>query len=113
VSRTEDVGQAIMPVTLLIVAGFMIAVYGLQDPNAPFVVAMSFVPFFTPLIMFLRLGMSNPAVWEVWLSIALTFAAVYLLGWLTAKIYRVGVLMYGKRPTPKELWRAMKEMNVW
>ncbi|MDF2669173.1 MAG: transporter permease, partial [Paenibacillus sp.] len=61
VSRTEEVGQAIMPLTFLIVAGFMIAMYGLQNPTAPFVVAMSFVPFFSPLIMFLRVGMSDPA----------------------------------------------------
>lgn len=112
VSRTEEVGQAIMPVTFLIIAGFMIAMFGLQNPNAPFVVAMSFVPFFSPLIMFLRIGMSDPALWEIWLSIAITTATMFALGWLAAKIYRVGVLMYGKRPTFAELRKAMKAFKV-
>lgn len=112
VSRTEEVGQAIMPLTMLIVAGFMIAMYGLQNPAAPLVVAMSFVPFFSPLIMFLRVGMSDPAVWEVWLSIGITALSVYALSWLSAKIYRVGVLMYGKRPSIRELSKAMKAFKV-
>lgn len=112
VSRTEEVGQAIMPVTFLIIAGFMIAMFGLQNPSAPFVVAMSFVPFFSPLIMFLRIGMSDPALWEIGLSILITTATMLALGWLAAKIYRVGVLMYGKRPTFKELRKAMKAFKV-
>ncbi|MBD2864119.1 ABC transporter permease [Paenibacillus oceani] len=112
VSRTEEVGQAIMPVMFLIIAAFMIAMFGLQSPNAPFVVAMSFVPFFSPLIMFLRIGMSDPAWWEIWLSIGVTAATMFLLGWLAAKIYRVGVLMYGKRPSFKELRKAMKAFKV-
>jgi ABC-2 type transport system permease protein len=112
VSRTEEVGQAIMPVMFLIIAAFMIAMFGLQSPNAPFVVAMSFVPFFSPLIMFLRIGMSDPAWWEVWLSIGVTAATMFLLGWLAAKMYRVGVLMYGKRPSFKELRKAMKAFKV-
>lgn len=112
VSRTEEVGQAIMPVMFLIIAGFMIAMFGLQNPNAPFVVAMSFVPFFSPLIMFLRVGMSDPALWEIWLSIAITAATMFALGWLAAKIYRVGVLLYGKRPSFKELRKAMRAFKV-
>lgn len=112
VSRTEEVGQAIMPVMFLIIAAFMIAMFGLQSPNAPFVVAMSYVPFFSPLIMFLRIGMSDPAWWEIWLSIGVTAATMFLLGWLAAKIYRVGVLMYGKRPSFKELRKAMKAFKV-
>jgi ABC-2 type transport system permease protein len=112
VSRTEEVGQAIMPVMFLIIAGFMIAMFGLQNPNAPFIVAMSFVPFFSPLIMFLRIGMSDPALWEIWLSIAVTAATMLALGWLAAKIYRVGVLLYGKRPSFKELRKAMRAFKV-
>lgn len=112
VSRTEDVGQAIMPAMLLIIVAFMIAMFGLQNPSAPFVVAMSYVPFFSPLLMFLRIGMSDPALWEVWLSIGITVAAIVALGWLAAKIYRVGVLMYGKRPSLKELRKAMRAFKV-
>jgi ABC-2 type transport system permease protein len=112
VSRTEEVGQAIMPVTFLIMAAFFVAMYGLNDPNAGFVVAMSYVPFFSPLIMFLRIGMSDPAVWEIWLSIAILFASIVGMAWLAAKIYRTGVLMYGKRPSLKELRKAMRAYKV-
>lgn len=110
VSRIEDVGQAIMPMMFLIMAGFFIAIFGLQSPDAPFIVAMSYVPFFAPLIMFLRIGLSNPAWWEIALSIGILIASIALLGWLAAKIYRTGVLLYGKRPSIKELRKAMKSM---
>jgi ABC-2 type transport system permease protein len=112
VSRTEEVGQAIMPVTFLIVGAFMIAMFGLSNPTSGFVVAMSFVPFFTPLIMFLRIGMSDPAVWEIWLSIAILFVSIVGMAWLAAKIYRTGVLMYGKRPSFRELRKAMRAFKV-
>lgn len=108
VSRTEDVGQAIMPVTLVIVAAFMIAIFGLNQPNAGFVVTMSFVPFFSPLIMFLRIGMSTPPFWQIAISIAIQLLSIGAMAWLAAKIYRTGVLMYGKRPTLKELRKAMR-----
>lgn len=112
VSRTEDVGQAIMPVTMLIVAAFMIAIFGLNNPNAGFVVTMSFVPFFSPLIMFLRIGMSSPAVWEVWLSIVIQLISIGAMAWIAAKIYRTGVLMYGQRPSLRELRKAMRAYKV-
>ena len=112
VSRTEEVGQAIMPVMFLIIGGFMIAIFGLQNPTAPWIVAMSYVPFFSPLIMFLRIGMSDPAWWEIGISIAVTMATMIALSWLAAKIYRVGVLMYGKRPSLRELRKAMKAFKV-
>jgi ABC-2 type transport system permease protein len=108
VSRTEDVGQAIMPVTLVIVAAFMIAIFGLNQPNAEFVVTMSFVPFFSPLIMFLRIGMSSPPFWQIAISIAIQLLSIGAMAWLAAKIYRTGVLMYGKRPSLKELRKAMR-----
>lgn len=112
VSRTEEVGQAIMPVTLLIVAAFMIAMFGLTNPNTAFVVTMSYVPFFSPLIMFLRIGMSSPPVWEIWLSIIIQLASIGAMAWIAAKIYRTGVLMYGKRPSWRELRKAMRAYKV-
>lgn len=112
VSRTEDLGQAIMPISFLSMAGFYIAIFGLTSPNAPFIAAMSFVPFFTPFIMFLRIGLSDPALWQVWLSIGALVLTILLMGWLSAKIYRTGVLMYGKRPSFKELRKAMKAYKV-
>ena len=112
VSRTEDLGQAVMPVTFLLLGGFYIALYGIQAPTSPLIVGMSFFPFYTPLLMFLRLGLSQPPVWQVMLSMAILLGSVYLMTWLAAKIYRTGVLMYGKRPSWRELRKAMKAMKI-
>jgi len=112
VSRTEDLGQAVMPITFLSLAGFYVALFGLNSPDSTFVVVSSFIPFFTPFVMFLRLGMADPALWEVWLSVSLLVASILVMGWLSAKIYRTGVLMYGKRPSIKELRKAMKAYKV-
>ena len=112
VSRTEDLGQAVMPITILTLAAFYIGIFGLNNPTSPFIIAMSYVPFFTPLIMFLRIGMADPAWWEIALSIVLLGVSIFVFGWLAAKIYRTGVLMYGKRPSFKELRKAMKAFKV-
>jgi ABC-2 type transport system permease protein len=108
VSRTEDLGQAILPITMLTMAGYFIAIFGISDPNSTLVQVTSFIPFFSPFIMFLRLGTTDPAVWEVVLSFAILIVTIIGIGWLAAKIYRVGVLMYGKRPSFKELFKAMR-----
>lgn len=112
VSRTEELGQAVTPVTMLTMIGYFIAIYGMMAPNSSIVTVTSFIPFFSPFIMFLRLGTANPAPWEVWLSIGLLLLSILVFGWLSAKIYRTGVLMYGKRPTLKELRKAMKAYKI-
>lgn len=108
VSRTEDLGQALMPITVLILAGFYIGLFGLNAPNAGWISAVSYFPFFTPLLMFMRIGMTEPPFWQIGLSILIMLASILLMGWLAAKIYRTGVLMYGKRPRWNELWKAMR-----
>lgn len=112
VSRTEELGQAVMPLTLFSLAGFYLAIFGLTTPNATYVVVSSFIPFFSPFLMFMRIGLTDPAWWEVALSLVILCGTIFGLGWLSAKIYRTGVLMYGKRPTLKELSKAMKAYKV-
>jgi ABC-2 type transport system permease protein len=108
ISRTEDLAQSVLPVTFLMLGSFYIGIFGLNNPTASFVTAMSFVPFFTPLIMFLRIGMTDPAGWEIGVSIAGLLLTIVLVGWVSAKMYRVGVLMYGKKPSFKEVFKAMR-----
>jgi ABC-2 type transport system permease protein len=112
VSRTEDLAQAVMPITLITVVAFYVAMFGLTHPNHILIVICSFVPFFAPFLMFLRIGLGDPAWWEVVLSIGILLASVLLIGWISAKIYRAGVLMYGKKPSMKELFKAMKAYKV-
>lgn len=108
VSRTEEIGQATMPVMLLLLAGFYIGIFSMNDPSSLLIRICSYVPFFSPSIMFLRIGMTGVPFWEIALSLAVLLGTAILLGWLAAKIYRTGVLMYGKRPSWKEVRKAMK-----
>ncbi|SEO52078.1 ABC transporter permease [Paenibacillus sp. OV219] len=109
VSRTEDLGQAVLPITMLSLAGFYICILGgINNPGSTLVKVSSFIPFFSPYAMVCRLGLSDPPLWQVWLSIGILLATILGAGWLSAKIYRAGVLMYGKKPTLREIGKAMR-----
>jgi ABC-2 type transport system permease protein len=107
VSRIEDVQQMITPMTMLVVAGFMIAMFGLGNPEASFIRITSFIPFFTPMIMFLRVGMLTIPVWEIVLGIVLLVGTIVVLGIFGARVYRGGVLMYGKSNSFKDIKKAL------
>jgi ABC-2 type transport system permease protein len=108
VSRIEDVQQMITPMTMLVVAGFMMAMFGLGQPDAPFIKYTSFIPFFSPMLMFLRVGMLNIPFWEIALSIAILVATIVFLAVFGAKVYRGGVLMYGKSNSFKDIKKALQ-----
>lgn len=108
VSRIEDVQQMITPMTMLVVAGFMIAMFGLGKPDAPFITVTSFIPFFTPMIMFLRVGMLTIPVWEAIAGIAILVATIVFLAIFGARVYRGGVLMYGQSNSFKDIKKALQ-----
>ena len=108
VSRTEDVQQMIMPMTLLIVAAFIIAATGLGNPEIGYLKYASYFPFFTPLVMFLRVGLLDLPMWEPLLSIAIMLATIFILGWFGARVYRGGVLMYGPSRSLKDIKKAIQ-----
>lgn len=108
VSRIEDVQQMITPMTMLVVAGFMMAMFGLGQPEAPFVKYTSFIPFFSPMLMFLRVGMLNIPFWEIALSIGILVATIVFLAVFGARVYRGGVLMYGKSNSFKDIKKALQ-----
>jgi ABC-2 type transport system permease protein len=80
----------------------------LINPDSSFSRSLALVPPFTPLLMYVRVTLGHPAPWEVALSLALTSASIYAIIWVTSRIYRVGVLMYGKRPNLPEILRWLK-----
>lgn len=80
----------------------------LLTPDATLSRWLALIPPFTPLLMYLRVSLGHPAVWEIALSIALTSASIYGIIWVTSRIYRIGVLMYGKRPSIPEILRWLK-----
>ncbi|MCL6587936.1 MAG: ABC transporter permease [Anoxybacillus sp.] len=108
VSRLEDVQLVVTPVTLLVLASFFIAMFGLDSPQSPVITVTSFIPFFAPLIMFLRIGMLNIADWEVAVSITLLIGTIIFVAFIGAKIYRGGVLMYGKGASWKDMKKAIE-----
>jgi ABC-2 type transport system permease protein len=109
VSRIEDVQQMITPMTMLVVAGFMIAMFGLGKPDSPIITVTSYFPFFTPMIMFLRVGMLNIPTWEALLGILVLILTIMILAVFGARVYRGGVLMYGKSSSIKDIKKALQQ----
>ncbi|WP_138495035.1 ABC transporter permease [Paenibacillus pinistramenti] len=112
VSRTEELGQAIMPITLMLMVSFYIGIFSIATPDAMLIKIASYIPFTAPISMLVRIGVSEVAPWEIAVSLAILLAATLLFGWLSAKIYRTGVLLYGKRPSLKELGKAMRAYKM-
>lgn len=112
-SRSEDLNTLISPVMLLVVAAFMIVVFSITSGTVDGVlmVVCSYIPFTAPMAMFTRIAMSDVAVWEIILSVAVQLVSVYLFGKLAAAIYRIGVLMYGNPPKPAEIVKMLKEQH--
>jgi ABC-2 type transport system permease protein len=80
----------------------------LTTPDSTAARVLALIPPFTPLLMYLRVCLGHPAPWEVVLSIVLTLASIYGIIWVTSRIYRIGVLMYGKRPNIPEILRWLR-----
>lgn len=108
VSKIEDVQQMITPMTMVVVAAFLIAMFGLTDPEASFVTITSYIPFFTPMIMFMRVGMLTLPVWEPLLGIAILVVSIIVLAIFGAKVYKGGVLLYGKSSSFKDIKKALQ-----
>ncbi|ADU30519.1 ABC transporter permease [Evansella cellulosilytica] len=96
VSRAEEVNQALQPLIFVAMIAFFIAIFGLNTPDTTFIQVLSYVPFFTPQLLFLRIGMGTIPVWEIALIISILAISAILLNILAARIYKGGVLMYGK-----------------
>ena len=108
VSKSEEVNGITTPITVVMVGVYLFSIWALGSPDAVAVKWLSFVPFLTPMLMFIRVSLSSPAWWEPLVAIALLIGAIALFAWIAAKIYRVGVLLYGKRPSFREIGRLLR-----
>lgn len=108
VSSEEDAQQAQMPVTMLIVVPMMIFGLVMSNPNSTSSIVLSMVPFFAPTLMMLRIAVINPPLWQIILSMLIMLVTTFVIMRVAAKIYRVGILMYGKRPSLAELGRWLR-----
>ena len=108
INRTEDIGSLGGPLFVPIVAALLIAVTALQVPDAPLIVITSFIPLIAPFVMFARIVVSSVPLWQIALSLAINIAAIYAIAVIGGKIYRMGMLLYGRPPKPLQLWRALR-----
>lgn len=104
----KEAQQFIMPVMLLMMVPWFLMMPIIMNPDAPFAVGFSLSPVFGPITMFVRATATDPPMWHFLLSIAVSLATCVGLFWITAKVFRVGILSYGKRPTIPELMRWIR-----
>jgi len=108
VSSDEEAQQVQMPMTLVVVLSFLFFPFIMRNPNSTTSVVLSLVPFFSPILMTMRIALQMPPFWQIALSLALMLVTTIGIVYLSAKIYRVGILMYGKRPSVVELLRWLR-----
>lgn len=108
VNTDQEAQQFAAPITYLLVIPFIIGIIVTQSPNTPLVTAASLFPLFTPTLMFMRICVALPAFSQVLISIGLSILFTMFLAWLGARIFRVGILMYGKKPSIKEIMKWIK-----
>jgi ABC-2 type transport system permease protein len=108
VSTEHEIQQFSFVIALPMVVGLVLMSYILNNPNAPGVVALSLFPPCAPIVMYLRMAAETPPLWQLSLSVTLMIAATWGMLWIAARIYRVGILMYGKRATLPELLRWLR-----
>ncbi|GAC1446821.1 MAG: ABC transporter permease [Pyrinomonadaceae bacterium] len=109
VTTTQEAGQISFPVIMLLMTGFYLMFVILRNPNSSLAFWVSLVPFFSPITMIARIVTEQPPFWQIALSLVIGTATVLVIMWFAARIYRTGMLMYGKRATLPEVWRWIKQ----
>ncbi len=107
VNEQEDSSQFMMPVVLIMVFGLYAALGSADNTNGPLAFWASMFPLTSPIVMMVRIPFSVP-LWQVALSLGILYATALLFVWFSARIYRVGILMYGKKPSLKEMIKWMR-----
>ena len=108
VENEADTQQLQLPVTIPLMIAFFIAFYAFKAPDSPIVFWGSMIPFTSPIVMLARIPFGVPT-WELALSIGLLVVTFIACGWASAKIYKIGVLMFGKKTSFKDLWNWLKQ----
>lgn len=104
-NNLQEAQQAASLAMVFVIIPVMVMYPVINDPNSRMATILSLIPMFTPLLMPLRIAIEMPPVWQVALAYALTIGFVIGMIWVCARIYRVGILMYGKKPTFAEIWK--------
>lgn len=107
VDNIQDASQLTSFAVIPIVIGILVGMPAGEDPNSALAFWSSIIPFTSPMVMLMRIPFGIPA-WETWLSIGLLYISFVVMVWIAAKIYRIGIFMYGKKPTIRDLIRWAK-----
>ena len=105
----EEAQQAQFPVIMLLIVPILMVTTVIEDPMSPMATGLSLVPLFSPILMWGRVAGGGVPAWQIVLSFVLMAMAIVAIAWVAGRIYKVGILMAGKRPTVPELWRWIRE----
>jgi ABC-2 type transport system permease protein len=108
VKRQDEVQNAIQPLTWLFMVGYFVSFFGIYTPDATWVKVVSYIPFWTPTTMLMRIGVGSASWWEILLTIVIMIVSIYVCAIFAARIYRYGVLMYGQKPSIKQLFKIAR-----
>jgi ABC-2 type transport system permease protein len=104
----KEAQQLIAPITMVMMLPWFLLVGIITNPDSNLAVGFSMAPVFGPMTMYVRTLVADPPLWHIVVSVLVSMATIAAFFWITAKIFRVGILSYGKRPTIPELWRWLK-----
>lgn len=107
INEQEDANQFVVPITMITLFGLYAAMYSIENTDGPLAFWASLFPLTSPIVMMIRIPFGVP-LWQELLSIVLLYASAFLMIWIGGKIYRVGILMYGKKPSIKEIIKWMR-----
>ncbi|MCK9342790.1 MAG: ABC transporter permease, partial [Massilibacteroides sp.] len=107
VESQEDTGQFMMPVTLLLVFALYAGIYSIENPDGPLAFWCSLIPLTSPIVMMIRLPFDVPT-WQIGLSLVILFGTALGNIWISGRIYRIGILMYGKKSSIKEILKWIR-----
>jgi hypothetical protein len=108
VNTDQEAQQFASVLSVIIIVPYLLGISAIQNPNSTLTTVSSLFPLFTPILMFMRITTALPPLWQIATSIGLSLLTIWGLAWLGAKIFRVGMLMYGKKPNLGEIlrWRS-------
>ena len=109
VTTTQEGGQVALPVVLMLVAGFYLSFNIIRSPSSSLAFWASMFPFFAPITMLVRIVTETPPLWQILLSLGIGIATIVGLVWLASRIYRIGMLMTGKKASIPEVWRWVRQ----
>ena len=104
----QEAQQLSFPVVMLLVVPLLLMTFIIKNPDSTLAVVLSLIPFFSPILMFTRINITEPSMLEIWGAILLLILTILGFIWVVAKIYRVGILMYGKKPNLPEVMRWIR-----